>query len=144
MTVNSTSVFLWAPPPATVGPRKPLAPRDIENARSGRFDGAWPADGSVLSICGELDAASGSFLEVAAAFLIERGATAVRIDMTNITFMDCAGWCAVEQLQRALSSRDIRSTVLNISPAAQRLLDLAGLALSSPKLCVAAAVRLPA
>ncbi|MFN0028974.1 MAG: STAS domain-containing protein [Acidimicrobiales bacterium] len=78
----------------------------------------------MLSVRGDLDLATRQSLAPAVEVLLKRGGTFIDIDLSNVIFIDCAGWRGVEQLQDALAAKNVRCKVINVSPPVRRFLDL--------------------
>jgi anti-sigma B factor antagonist len=88
-------------------------------------------DGTVL-VCpvGELDLATGPILEQVLETLVG-GPPAIELDLTGITFVDCAG---LRPIRQALGRATQSLTQVRISgarPTVRRVLELTGLAVAS-------------
>ena len=84
--------------------------------------------GAVVSIAGELDIAT---VPRARAVLQEEpviGATAVVVDLSDVTFMDSTGLAVVMDLKRELDSRRGRLTIACPEGPARLLFDVTGVA----------------
>jgi anti-sigma B factor antagonist len=84
-------------------------------------------DGRVL-VCpvGELDLATGPVLERVLESLVG-GPPAIELDLTGITFVDCAGLCPIRQARRRASRSFTQVRLSEAQPKVQRVLQLAGL-----------------
>jgi anti-anti-sigma factor len=84
-------------------------------------------DGRVL-VCpvGELDLATGPVLERVLESLVG-GPPAIELDLTGITFVDCAGLRPIRQARRRASRSFTQVRLSEAQPKVQRVLQLAGL-----------------
>jgi anti-anti-sigma factor len=75
---------------------------------------------------GELDLDSGRALVDVAVVLAAAGVAGVDIDLTEVSFIDTAGWEAVGEARRRIAAGGGASTVVAVSPAVTRFWELAG------------------
>lgn len=76
---------------------------------------------------GEVDARSGPRLEAALREVIDRGASLVVLDASDITFVDSSGLRAIVRTGNDLSDKGGQLLVEGMRPAVQRLFEITGL-----------------
>jgi anti-anti-sigma factor len=99
----------------------------VDLTASAEAESAWwvqGASGPAVTIVGELD--STSFVAVMNVLLdaVFEGTGDITVDMTGVTFMDAAGFHALESARAWLDRR--RSMVVRTSAAVRRLLEAVG------------------
>lgn len=87
-----------------------------------RFDG--PA--SVVTVCGELDLATEARFERALQSTIRRGATEIRIDLTELEFMSASAIAVLLRCRRRARRRGIGMALSAGTGEPRRVLALAG------------------
>lgn len=90
----------------------------------------WPGDKSVrVAVAGEIDLATSPRLQVVMLDAIELAIPPadVRIDLTEVTFMDASGVGALVTAREAARCRGVGFTVQNPHGVVLRILDLLGL-----------------
>ena len=89
---------------------------------------ASPAIGAVqLTVRGELDIASAPELEAALERIVAGPHVVLVLELTGLTFLDCAGMRPIRTARRALEARGGRLLVRHPSPIVERALRLGGL-----------------
>ena len=82
--------------------------------------------GSVLAVAGEFDlAVVDAFLERALALL--DSASALELDLQRVSFIDSSGLGALVRVRKEAAERDKAVSLVNVSPATHRLLEITGL-----------------
>jgi anti-anti-sigma factor len=90
---------------------------------------ASPASGAVqLTVRGELDIASAPELEAALERIVAGPHAVLVLDLTGLTFLDCAGMRPIRAARRALEARGGQLLVRHPIPIVERALRLGGLA----------------
>jgi anti-anti-sigma factor len=79
-----------------------------------------------LILRGELGLGSGRDLTDAAATLAATGIAAVDLDLAAVTFMDSAGWEAVDSARAQIAAAGGTAELVAISPVVSRYLEAAG------------------
>ena len=102
------------------GVSDPVVARLRETVVHGRND-------VTLHVVGELDVASAGAFAAAGVALWEP-AEVVWLDLSGVTFLDCAGLSSLLRLRRTLEARSLRVAFVNPSRPVRRLFDLAGVA----------------
>jgi len=89
------------------------------------FDVSVDSSGATALVrpCGELDLASAPTLWSALASLLRDGQGAVVMDLSRLTFSDCAGLRPIRRALRQGTAVELRDAV----PAVRRVLELTGL-----------------
>ena len=135
--------MLWYPtdrPPKPNGPRGPDgsspavrrapaacqdAPMDLEPGEA-RFVPA--VDGSsIIAASGEIDVATAPDLTAALDLMIDRGATAISVDMEHVTFIDSSGLGALVTALKRAQQTDATLTLVNLSGSARKVFEITGL-----------------
>lgn len=80
-------------------------------------------DDTQLRISGELDLASGARLKREAHALLERGCD-ISLDLRGVSFVDCGGLHAVQDVCVAAAGRGLHAVVRSPSPPVRRLVQL--------------------
>jgi anti-anti-sigma factor len=80
-----------------------------------------------LILTGEIDADSAPRLEQAILDRFERGATALRLDLSGVTFMDSSGLRVVIATTEAARGRGGDLVLVEPTPAVRRLIEVSGL-----------------
>jgi anti-anti-sigma factor len=89
---------------------------------------ASPASGAVqLTVSGELDIASAPELEAALSQLVAGPHDVLVLDLTGLSFVDCAGMRPIRAARRTLEARGGRVVVRHPTPIVERALRLGGL-----------------
>ena len=93
------------------------------------FDVAVNDDTSTvtMTVTGELDLASAPQLREACAGVLQREPTAVRVDLSGLTFLDSSGISVLVQLQQDLEQRDATLVLHRVGERTARVLEIAGL-----------------
>jgi anti-anti-sigma factor len=87
-----------------------------------------PSDRAVLTVTGELDAASFTQLRRHLNECFSDGCKDVTIDLSGVTFIDSAGIGVIVGAMRQLNERRGRLTLAQPSPAVRKVLEITGLA----------------
>lgn len=132
---------------ACEGPGKHRAVRNVNlvsdsNANAGPTTGSGPIAGTAtapapvpapvpalwqLSLRGELDVESAPRVRAELAAAIESGATAVMVDLRNVTFLDSSGLSALVECGQALSARGGSLYLEGASGAVRQVLEITAL-----------------
>jgi anti-anti-sigma factor len=89
---------------------------------------ASPASGAVqLTVRGELDIASAPELQVVLESIVAGPHAVLVLDLTGLSFLDCAGMRPIRAARRALEARGGQLLVRHPSPIVERALLLGGL-----------------
>ena len=86
---------------------------------------ATSSDQLVISVDGEIDAATVGALQAALAAVHPSDCTSVVVDLAGVSFMDCRGLNALLTGRRELARRRIELHVRNAQPQARRLFEAA-------------------
>jgi anti-sigma B factor antagonist len=80
----------------------------------------------IVSIAGELDLATVPALRGALTGAVERGASRVAVDLTEVTFVDSVGVGAILHMKRRLGADGVLAVVLAPSSYARVIFDVVG------------------
>jgi anti-sigma B factor antagonist len=96
-----------------------MDPFDVEVTQEG------PA--ALIAVSGEVDLSTSPKLRTACMDAAQAGATTVRIDLGNVTFLDSSGISVLVQAQKRLESEGSALVLHRVSGQTRRVLDIAGL-----------------
>jgi anti-sigma B factor antagonist len=82
---------------------------------------------TTIRVAGELDLATSPQLQAACATAIERRPTTLRIDMSEVTFLDSTGISVLVQAHKQLEAEGGTLVLYGLNDHARRVLDVAGL-----------------
>ena len=82
----------------------------------------WSA-GWTVYLCGELDAATGPELDVVASALAEAKIAAVDFDLSQVTFVDRAGWTCLTAAVATIEAGGAVARLRRVHPSVRRLTD---------------------
>jgi anti-anti-sigma factor len=83
----------------------------------------WSA-GWTVYLSGELDAATGPELEVVASALADARIAAVDFDLSEVTFVDTAGWTCLTAAMCTIEASGAVPRLRNVHPSVHRLMDV--------------------
>ena len=83
--------------------------------------------GVILRLTGELDVTGKDLLESAVGAALRSRPPMLTVDMSELTFMDCAGAMVLRRAHEALAARQSRLLLIGARPIVVRLLSLLGL-----------------
>jgi anti-sigma B factor antagonist len=89
-------------------------------------DGTAPAS-ALIRVDGEIDLATEPELRAAIAHAIDDGCRDITVDLSGVSFMDCAGVNALLWCRKHVDTADGRLSLGQVSPCAARILTLTGL-----------------
>jgi anti-anti-sigma factor len=89
-------------------------------------DGTAPAS-ALIRVDGEIDLATEPELRAAIAHAIDDGCRDITVDLSGVSFMDCAGVNALLWCRKHVGTADGRLSLGQVSPCAARILTLTGL-----------------
>jgi anti-sigma B factor antagonist len=82
---------------------------------------------ATLRLSGELDLCSADLFDAVLAHHIASGRRDIRLDMSGVTFVDCAGLGAIVAAHNTLATKDGHLELTGVGPRAARLLEITGL-----------------
>ncbi|MDR8409491.1 STAS domain-containing protein [Nonomuraea sp. 3-1Str] len=83
---------------------------------------------TVAHLRGEIDLATAELLKKSLNTMIEhQSVSALEVDLSQVSFIDCSGLRVLMALKRSLQSRGGTLSLAHLSPSAERLLAAAGL-----------------
>jgi anti-anti-sigma factor len=83
----------------------------------------WSA-GWAVYLSGELDAATGPELEIVASALADARIAAVDFDLSEVTFVDTAGWTCLTAAMCTIEASGAVPRLRNVHPSVRRLMDV--------------------
>jgi anti-sigma B factor antagonist len=89
-------------------------------------DGTAPAS-ALIRVDGEIDLATEPELRAAIAHAIDDGCRDITVDLSGVSFMDCAGVNALLWCRKHVGTADGHLSLGQVSPCAARILTLTGL-----------------
>lgn len=101
-----------------------MAPESVENSLSVSTSAA--GDHTLISVSGEVDAASADSLRSTVFDVIEGGQANVKIDMSDVSFIDSSGLRVLIAGYKAAESAGGGLSVAEPSEAVRRLLEITG------------------
>ncbi|KAA1416917.1 STAS domain-containing protein [Nocardioides humilatus] len=101
----------------------PTATRTRFNVRIDAPDGGW----SILSVAGDLDLSAALGLQTFLATQEDAGRTTLRLDLSEVTFMDCSCLRVLSDAHVRLSARGGGLEIFEASRSVSRLLRATGL-----------------
>jgi anti-sigma B factor antagonist len=81
----------------------------------------------LIRVDGEIDLATEPELRAAIAHAIDHGCRDITVDLSGVSFMDCAGLNALLWCRKHVCTADGRLSLGQVSPSAARILTLTGL-----------------
>jgi len=87
--------------------------------------GAPPS--ALIRVEGEIDLSTAPEVRSAIAHAVDDGCRDIRVDLSGVSFMDCAGVNALLWCRKHAGSAEGRLSLARVSPSAARILHLTGL-----------------
>lgn len=105
-------------------------PSAIEVARTQDFEvrvQLTPGGRATVKLNGELDLCSADLFEAVMNHHIASGRRRIRLDMSGVTFVDCAGLGAIVDVDNAVVAKGGQLDLIRVGPRTARLLEIAKL-----------------